>query len=49
MNYTKPEVAVLGSAVRVIEGTQTKGNVAGFDAKLHQQGLQLIPAYDLDA
>jgi hypothetical protein len=43
MNYTKPEVAVLGDAVRVIEHTTSKlgqsqdGNVKN-----------LIPAYDLD-
>lgn len=48
MNYTKPEVAVLGEAVRVVEGTQSKNTVSAFDALTHQLGKQVIPAYDLD-
>lgn len=46
MNYTKPEVAVLGEAVSVIELiTGTKGPFTPFDA-----GVQIgpNPAYDLD-
>jgi len=46
MNYTKPEVAVLGEAVRVIEQHPTqKLVVLGPD----QFGTRKIdPAYDLD-
>jgi len=42
MNYTKPEVAVLGEAVRVIEHVgKGSGNV--------DNGLpRITPAYDLD-
>jgi hypothetical protein len=43
MNYTKPEVAVLGQAVAVIEGSTSKpGNY--MDAK----STAVTPAYDLD-
>jgi hypothetical protein len=49
MNYTKPEVAVLGAAVRVIEGVSFKSNVRSFDVLTLRMGRQLIPAYDLDA
>jgi hypothetical protein len=45
MNYTKPEVAVLGEAVDVIESIpRTKPSTAVFD------GVQpkLTAAYDLD-
>jgi hypothetical protein len=42
MNYTKPEVAVLGEAVRVIEG-HVKGQGSADGGK-----LPVIPAYDLD-
>ena len=43
MNYTKPEVAVLGAAVRVIENPFSKtGSIS--------DGLNTVvtPAYDLD-
>jgi hypothetical protein len=45
MNYTKPEVAVLGQAVRVIESRTNKLGHS-FDGK----GVPQIanPAYDLD-
>jgi hypothetical protein len=49
MNYTKPEVAVLGQAVSVIEGTTSKNQVPAFDSLTLQQSRQVIPAYDLDA
>jgi len=44
MNYTKPEVAVLGEAVRVIERTGVKptGSFLDSPVKITQ------PAYDLD-
>jgi hypothetical protein len=46
MNYTKPEVAVLGQAVLVIEGqplNKIQGSVFdGTNRPLH------VPAYDLD-
>jgi hypothetical protein len=48
MNYTKPEVAVLGAAVRVVEGVSFKSKLRGFDALTLRMGRQLIPAYDLD-
>lgn len=41
MNYSKPEVEVLGDAVRVIETLQQKG-IGSVDT--HPSG----PAYDLD-
>lgn len=44
MNYTKPEVAVLGKAVRVIEQQTGKGNVTFYDGR----PLAGNPAYDLD-
>jgi hypothetical protein len=44
MNYTKPEVAVLGQAVRVIESRTAKGVVTMFDG-LPKTGNA---AYDLD-
>jgi hypothetical protein len=47
MNYTKPEVAVLGQAVNVIEHSTQKGNVVATDAPGLKQTLP-IPAYDLD-
>lgn len=46
MNYTKPEVAVLGSAVRVIEQLGQPKIVGTLDAPLHRQSPN--PAYDLD-
>ena len=46
MNYTKPEVAVLGQAVRVIENHITKVPVGTFDAL--QPSKRLAPAYELD-
>ncbi len=46
MNYTKPEVAVLGQAVIVIEGTtHTKVPNGILDA---DRTFTLKPAYDLD-
>lgn len=46
MNYTKPQLAVLGQAVRVIEGSTTvKGAYTPHDAGLQ---VGLMPAYDLD-
>lgn len=45
MNYTKPEVTVLGEAVRVIEGTHTKHNGTIIDGP---SVYWLIPTYDLD-
>jgi hypothetical protein len=45
MNYTKPEVAVLGAAVRVIENSSNKTQ------HLYSDGTQvkaILPAYDLD-
>jgi hypothetical protein len=46
MNYTKPEVAVLGEAVRVIENRMSKGQVPNYDGPKHQPFT--TPAYDLD-
>jgi len=43
MNYTKPEVAILGEAVRVIEQTGAKGGSVS-DGSI----LLAVPAYDLD-
>ncbi len=48
MNYTKPEVAVLGRAARVIESTNSKSKTAGYDSSTQQLGYVFIPAYDLD-
>ena len=45
MNYTKPEVAVLGQAVRVIE-QHVKGGFTLIDPVPNQ--AKLTPAYDLD-
>jgi hypothetical protein len=42
MNYTKPEVAVLGAAVEVILQSQKPGT-RGLDGIFKQ-----VPAYDLD-
>jgi hypothetical protein len=45
MNYTKPEVAVLGEAVRIIEHRTIKSNTAIIEAI----GVRrLNPAYDID-
>ena len=44
MNYTKPEVVVLGAAVRVIESTHQKQNPVLTDGSLKS----INPAYDLD-
>jgi len=43
MNYTKPQVAVLGEAVRVIEQTGAKPYTNSADSPMGQH-----PAYDLD-
>lgn len=45
MNYTKPEVVVLGDAAQVIEGSLIK-----LGAFTDSQGshLAITPAYDLD-
>jgi hypothetical protein len=46
MKYTKPEVAVLGEAVSLIESRSAKINQVNTDTKF---GVgQLNPAYDLD-
>ena len=45
MNYTKPEVAVLGAAVRVIESHTQKNVQAPQDGILQ---VKFNPAYDLD-
>jgi hypothetical protein len=45
MNYTKPEVAVLGDATVVIEQTISKANPVVPDGT---GGKHLNPAYDLD-
>jgi hypothetical protein len=47
MNYTKPEVAVLGQAVRVIEGVIGKTYMGVPDGGLLQPRFTQ-PAYDLD-
>ncbi len=41
MNYTKPEVALLGEAVSVIENTHQKPGISS-------DGRAVNPAYDLD-
>jgi hypothetical protein len=41
MNYTKPEIVVLGEAARVIEFTGKTGGVTDHPIKVN-------PAYDLD-
>jgi hypothetical protein len=46
MNYTKPEVAVLGQAVRVIEQHVKTTIPSNLDAL--QKRFVLNPAYDLD-
>jgi hypothetical protein len=46
MNYTKPEVAVLGEAVRVIEMTGLKIHGTVTDPTTGQPKVN--PAYDLD-
>ena len=49
MNYTKPEVAVLGQAVRVIEMTRLKINGTQYDGVTKGVPNPLFnPAYDLD-
>ena len=48
MTYTKPEVAVLGHADRVIQGSgKVKPNGSLFDSVTRQNTMP-IPAYDLD-
>jgi hypothetical protein len=44
MNYQKPEVAVLGDAVQVIENLQSKPNTIVSDGT----SPKLAAAYDLD-
>lgn len=46
MNYTKPEVAVLGKAVRVIEQFPNTKGITGSPDLLHKPVPN--PAYDLD-
>jgi len=46
MNYTKPEVAVLGEAVNVIE-SQVKGTIGQKDGG-QVPFDRLSPAYDMD-
>jgi hypothetical protein len=45
MNYTKPEVAVLGQAVSVIEDSTNKTRHLYFDGTPVKA---ILPAYDLD-
>jgi hypothetical protein len=45
MNYTKPEVVVLGHAAQVIEGSLIK---LGSFADSQSAHLAIVPAYDLD-
>jgi hypothetical protein len=47
MNYTKPEVAVLGQAVSVIEHRLQKG-LNFIDGAVGQPPTAVAPAYDLD-
>lgn len=47
MNYTKPKVAVLGEAVRVIEMFPLVKGTSGSDGILTQHQV-VNPAYDLD-
>jgi len=47
MTYTKPEVAVLGKAVRVIENIIGKLWAGALDGA-HPPLNRLFPAYDLD-
>jgi len=42
MNYTKPEVEVLGAAVSVIAGPKPTGH------QLDNGVYDILPAYDLD-
>jgi len=42
MNYTKPEITVLGEAIRVIENNLSQKQGSAFDPG------QANPAYDLD-
>lgn len=44
MNYTKPEVAVLGEAVSLIESTGSKPSLIAGDSGF----TKVNPAYDLD-
>ena len=44
MNYTKPEVTLLGEAVRVIEVTHIKDGTGNLDSPFPRKN----PAYDLD-
>jgi hypothetical protein len=46
MNYTKPAVAVLGQASRVIEALHIKDGTPVFDPSSGTRVLN--PAYDLD-
>ena len=48
MNYTKPEVAEMGQAVRVIEGSRIKGAPFKLDADPSKGNTAVAPAYDLD-
>jgi len=48
MNYTKPEVAVLGEAVRVIEQFGQKQNGTTYDGTVNGIPRPLLNAYDLD-
>jgi hypothetical protein len=44
MNYTKPEVAVLGDAIALIEHITTKGGAVLENLR----DREIAPAYDLD-
>jgi hypothetical protein len=48
MNYTKPEVAVLGQAVRVIEARTAKKSNVNYDGPPFISPKTLNAAYDLD-
>ena len=46
MNYTTPEVVVLGPAIRVIEQIPTMKQPTGIIESIHSKRTH--PAYDLD-
>jgi hypothetical protein len=46
MNYSKPEILILGDASRIIQGVHDKSVETISDSP--QDGLQTLAAYDLD-
>jgi len=48
MTYTKPEIAVLGKALHVIEALFLKSFIGLFDGSPRFPFNRLSPAYDLD-